>query len=50
MIAPGQICCVIEPVDMRRGLESLSQWLQTNLVPRHAMASPMHLVIVLKHD
>jgi len=31
MIAPSQICCVIEPVDMRRGLDSLSQWIQTSL-------------------
>ena len=31
MIAPHQICCVIEPVDMRRGIESLSQWIQTRL-------------------
>ena len=31
MIAPTQICCVIEPVDMRRGLDSLSQWIQTSL-------------------
>ena len=31
MIAPGQIYCVIEAVDMRRGLESLSQWIQISL-------------------
>ncbi|MFZ6689915.1 IS66 family insertion sequence element accessory protein TnpB [Undibacterium sp. SXout11W] len=31
MMAPGQIFCVIEPVDMRRGMESLSQWIQTSL-------------------
>ena len=31
MIAPSKICCVIEPVDMRRGLDSLSQWIQTSL-------------------
>ena len=31
MISPSQICCVIEPVDMRRGLDSLSQWIQTSL-------------------
>jgi len=31
MMAPGHIFCVIEPVDMRRGMESLSQWIQTSL-------------------
>lgn len=31
MIGPDQIYCVVEPVDMRRGLESLSQWIQTSL-------------------
>ena len=31
MITPSQIYCVIEAVDMRRGLESLSQWIQTSV-------------------
>ena len=31
MIVPSQICCVIETLDMRRGLDSLSQWVQASL-------------------
>jgi transposase len=28
MISPDQVHCVIEPIDMRRGMHGLSQWLQ----------------------
>jgi transposase len=31
MITPTQIYCIIEPVDMRRGADSLSQWIQVNV-------------------
>lgn len=31
MISPDQIQCIIEPVDMRRGIDGLSQWIQRSL-------------------
>lgn len=31
MISPDQIWCVVEPVDMRRGTDGLSQWVQESL-------------------
>lgn len=31
MITPSQIACVIEPIDLRRGADSLSQWVQIHL-------------------
>jgi transposase len=31
MIAPGQVWCIVEPVDMRRGIDGLSQWVQNSL-------------------
>jgi transposase len=31
MISPEQIHCIIEPIDMRRGIEGLSQWIQLSL-------------------
>ena len=31
MISPDQLHCIVEPVDMRRGVEGLSQWIQSVL-------------------
>lgn len=31
MISPDQIRCIIEPIDMRRGTDGLSQWIQLSL-------------------
>lgn len=31
MISPDQIQCIIEAVDMRRGIDGLSQWIQHSL-------------------
>ena len=31
MMLATQLHCIVEPVDMRRGIDGLSQWIQTNL-------------------
>lgn len=31
MISPAQVLCVAEPLDMRRGTDGLSQWIQNSL-------------------
>lgn len=31
MISPNQLQCIVEPVDLRRGMEGLSHWIQQSL-------------------
>lgn len=31
MISPDQLHCIVEPIDMRRGMDGLSQWIQISL-------------------
>jgi len=31
MISPDQLHCIVEPIDMRRGMDGLSQWIQSSL-------------------
>ena len=31
MTLPDQLQCIVEPIDMRRGVEGLSQWIQGSL-------------------